>query len=402
MAGRGISIDILANVRDALQGTGDVEKALADVEATLDDLQRSGDDSTDKMSRGFRDLARDADASADKLERSYKTAYRDTARAADDAADDAVRAQRRLGEASEEVGQEIRQNLGEGIANAARGDFESLADTIGDTLGGAVSGIGGIGAAGLAAAGALGIGALVAAFQLAEENRKKLEERANDLAKAYIDAGSNVLDAMTVAARSSEILTDPERRKEAEQLRDVLGVDLATAVRALAGDQNALAIANKIVQDSETERLDLMRQSANYMSGEFTQAEKARLDQLQSQKTKVDELNGVTKEATSTFDAQQKILRDLVNNASSATKEVDELGNVLYTLPDETQVLIEAQTGKATTDVSKFKGDLDGIPETVTSRVKVLVDDSAWRNWRPNPKTGVIMATRARNLPDWD
>ncbi len=393
MAGA-ISINILSNVREAVRGVDDVADALEDAEGRMHDLTKEGDTAADRMEADFRQVSQAADRSSDQLRDKFRAAYRDVKRSSDDAADDAVRAQRRMSDQSAEVGQEIRQNLGEGIANAARGDFESLADTIGDTLGGAVSGIGGIGFAAVGAAGALGVGALIAAFQIAEEQRRKLEERANDLAQAYISAGSDVLDAMTISARSSEILTDKDLRKEAEELKRVLGTDLSTAVRALAGDQNALAAANEIVKSSEDELLRLMRESTDYMSGDFSAAEKARLDQLLDARQKVDDLNTVNGTANETFLTQQAILKGLVNEASSAVKEVDELGNAVYTLPDGAQIMIDAETGNATTDLSAFKGDVDGIPETVITTVKVRRDTSEWDNWTPRMKQGYVRANR--------
>lgn len=375
MAGRGISIDILANVRDALKGTGDVEKALGDIESTLDDMARSGDDSTDKMSRGFRDLARKADDSADTIERSFKQSYRDIRNAADDTADDVVRSQRRMGEKSAEVGQEIRQNLGEGIANAARGDFASLSDTIGDTFGGITAGIGGIGFAAAGAAAAVGIDAIVAAFQLAEQERQKLEERAADLSNAYIEAGTNVLDAVTISGRAADILTNKDTRKEAEDLAKALGTDLQTAVRALAGDTNALAVANGIVKDSEEEYQNLMqKRGSDYKS--LSAAENDRFDQLQKQADGVRNLNEVNGIANQTFATQQEVLKGLITDAEGATKQVDGLGNAVYTLPDGTQILIDAETGQASTDVSTFKGDLASIPGEVVSRVRFQADTS--------------------------
>jgi hypothetical protein len=368
MAGRGISIDILANVRDALRGAGDVERALSDIESTLDDMARSGDSSTDKMSRGFRDLSRDADTSADKIERSYKQAYRDTSRAADSAADDARRAQRRMGEQSEEVGQEIRQNLGEGIANAARGDFESLGDTIGDTLGGAVAGIGGIGTAAIAAAGAAGLGALVAAFTLANEARQALEDRANDLAQAYIEAGTNVLDTMTLVARTNEILSsqDGETKSNLQDLTKILG-DRATAARALAGDQNALAAANTLLKSTDEEYRDLLlRQAQGY--AELSRAEVDRIGELQLMRREIGELNEVTGMATRNFQDSQSALKGLIEDAGEATRQVDDLGNQLFTLPDGTQIVIDAHTQQASTNVEKFKGDVDTVPRQIVTR----------------------------------
>jgi hypothetical protein len=244
MAGRGISIDILANVRDALRGAGDVERALSDIESTLDDMARSGDSSTDKMSRGFRDLSRDADTSADKIERSYKQAYRDTSRAADSAADDARRAQRRMGEQSEEVGQEIRQNLGEGIANAARGDFESLADVIGDTLGGAVAGIGGIGTVAAAAAGAAGLGLITAGIYAQVEAAEKLRQRLSDAYRQAIDEGRDYINEAQVMAELQDLMFNEDRAGEYNRLLEdqvKLGLDIETLAGANIGRQEDLA-----------------------------------------------------------------------------------------------------------------------------------------------------------------
>lgn len=389
MAGRGITIDILANVRDALKGTGDVEEALADIESTLEDMARDGDKSVDKMSRGFRDLARDADNSADKIERSYKQAYKDAARAADSSADDARRAGSRMAEQSSEVGQEIRQNLGEGLANAARGDFESLGDLIGDTLGGVTAGIGGIGTAAAGAAGALGLGALIGAFTLANEKREELTEKANELAQAYIDAGSSVLDAMTIAARTSEIITGEERQQALDYAK-ALGVDLPTAARAMAGDLNALAVVNRIASEAQQENKDIADDQRESVSA-LTQAQRDQLVENQAAISAGRELNGIVEEANQKFEDQQAVLQGLINDADGATVKVDDLGNKLYELPDGTQIVVEAETGTASTNVDNFKGDLDEIDgKVVRSKVVFDVDDSRVRAWRPQVKAGVV------------
>lgn len=380
MAQNAVNINILSNERQAVKGAENVADAFEDVSDRLHDLTKEGDKSTDRMEQDFRDLTKAADRSSDALKDKFRAAYRDVRKASESTADDVVRDQRRMGERSQEVGQEIRQNLGEGIANAARGDFESLSDTIGDTFGGAVAGIGGIGFAAVGAAGALGVGALVAAFQQAEEQRKKLEERAADLASAYIDAGTSALDAMTIASRAQDYLTNPEQRKEAEALAKALGVDVADAARALAGDANTLAVANKIVADSDRERLDLLKQSTDYVSGEFTEAERKRLDQLIAQKQAVRDLNEVNGIATKGFEDQQRMMRDLIAEAGTATEQIDDLGNKLYTLPDGTQIVISADTGEASFNVDKFKGDVATIPATTTTTARFLVDDQALRN----------------------
>lgn len=202
MAG-GISINILSNVRDAVKGVDDVADALDDAHSALRDLTKEGDSAADRMEGDFRDISRAADKSSDQLRDKFRAAYREVKGSADNAADAAVKSQRRIGEKSAEVGQEVRQNLGEGIANAARGDFESLADSIGDTFGGAVAGIGGIATAGVAAAGALGIGALVAALSAVEENLAAARERGVELAQVMYQNEGRV----PLADRVQELIT---------------------------------------------------------------------------------------------------------------------------------------------------------------------------------------------------
>lgn len=374
-----IRIDFISNVRDLLRGTKNVEDAFDDVADSLDDVARDGDRALGRLEQSFRDVARRA---------------RDTTKDVDDVGQKGFR---NAGEATAEFKSEALQNLSE-VTSSFSGDLQSVADLAQGTFGGLAASLPGVlGAAGAGAA--VGVGLITSAIVAADEARQRLQERANDLAQAYIDAGTTALDAMTIASRTGEILTG-DRRKEAEDLAKALGVDLSTAARALAGDQNALAVANRIVADSEEEWMDLAQKSANYITGELGQAGKQRLEQLQQQRDKVRELNEVNGIATETFAAQQNVLRGLINDAASATKEVDDLGNELYTLPDGTQIMIDAETGQATTDVRNFKGDLDGVPEEITTRVKVQVDSSAWDSYVPRFKTGVV-AVNPRIGRDW-
>lgn len=372
-----------------------VIKPLENAEDAFKDLERAADGAGRDGARGI-----------DKLEDALKDAQREsekTARSMDDIGEVGGRSFRKLGDQGSEVSGELRQNLGETFSSF-RGDLEDLPQIAQDTLGGlAGSGaLGGLPGLFATAAGAAGIGLLIGAFDQVNEQQEKLRERANDLAQAYIEAGTTALDAMTIASRTGEILTDGETRKQAEDLAKAIGVDLSTAVRALAGDQNALDIANGLVSDSTEEWRGLM-EKAGTDAYNLTTAEKARLDQLSDMRESTRELNGITESASETFRAQQDVLFGLINSAEGATKEVDELGNTLYSLPDGTQVLVEAKTGQATTDVNKFKGDLDGVPEAVTSRVKVEVDDRAWREWRPGTKVGRVDArVGGRTTLSWE
>lgn len=376
MAGA-ISINVAANVRDAVRGVDNVADAVEEVSDRLRDMTKDSDQSADRLERDFKEVQRSTDKTSDDIKRKFRDAYKSVGKSSDDAADDAARAQRRMSEQSEEVGQEIRQNLGEGIANAARGDFEGLADVIGDTLGGAVAGIGGIGTAAIGAAGALGLGAIVGVINLINEEAAKSQQAAYDLANAYIDAGTTALDAVTLAARVQNVLTDPEARKEAEALKDVLGVDLPDAARILAGDTNALAAQYELLRGKQQElnaQRDANRDATAQEVLDWQDAQRA-LDAAAGALDKVADRNTV---AAETARAQSDALKGLINDAGQVTEEIDELGNVLYTLPDGKQILINADTGMATTNIDTFKGDLDGIPVTkdVDLRVRTNSGDA--------------------------
>lgn len=349
-----IKIDFLANVRDFLRGTKDVDSSLDDVADSLDDVAKDGDRSTERLERSFKELADSARDTARDADRSLGTIGEDGFR--------------RSSEAAGEFKQEALSNFSE-VTSSFDGSMSSIQDLAQGTLGGlASSGLPGIGiAAGIAAA---GVGLIGSAFQAAEDDRLKLEERANDLADAYIEAGSTVLDALTVADRTASILTNPEYRKEAEDLAQALGGDLALAVRILAGDTDALAEANTLAAAGQ-EYLDGLTPQQLNNTGKRKTAIGEEVEQLGLLIDAVDRQNGIQAAAAETAQTQSDILIGLANAAEGATVEVDELGNQLITLPDGKQVLINADTGLATTNIDTFKGDLDGIVEPRVTPIKV-------------------------------
>lgn len=182
-----------------------------------------------------------------------------------------------------------------------------------------------------------------------------------------------MLDTLTLASRAADVLTDPDRRKEAEEYARVLGVDLPTAVRAMVGDTNALAVVNKIAASAQSE-LTAAEKQHNETQNQGLLALDQDYSAKQRQIDKAKELTAVVDQANKTFQDQQAVLKGLISDAGTATEEVDALGNKLYTLPDGSKIVIEADTGNATTNLDKFKGDVDGIPETVTT--KLVVDTS--------------------------
>ena len=370
MARSPIEIAIASETKAFKQGveTG-IIKPLEDAIKKLRDLgDTDGADQLERQLRAAQDaterLGEETKKTAAQIEREYRDAYRKMKREADDAVDSSRAGMGKIGERSAEVGQEVRQNLGEGIANAARGDFESLADTIGDTLGGAVAGIGGIGTAAVGVAGALGLGAIVGAFQQIEQEQERAAENAARWAQAFMDAGGDVIGAAYQVAEVTAIATDPDRYKQAQDNARNWGVDVSTAMRAMAGDATALAIA----QDSVTQKAKEYEEATDKTS-------EAALDMWNQARARADSLKALRGEMDAGQTAARNVsdaLLQIVQSSADAAVEVDALGNKVVTLPDGAEVFIEANTGRATQDVSRFKGDVDGTIDHLNGRDVVL------------------------------
>lgn len=391
MARSPIEIALASETKAFKQGieTG-VIKPLEDAIKKLRDL---GDtDGADQLEKQLRDaqkatekLGDETKITAARIEREYRDAYRQMKRSAEEASDDSRRSMALVGERSAEVGQEVRQNLGEGIANAARGDFTALADTIGDTMGGAVAGIGGLGTAALGIAGALGLGAVTAAFQAIQQEQERAAEAAARWAEAFITAGGDVVGAAHTVAEVTSIATDPERYKQAQDNARNWGIDVSTAMRAMAGDATALTIAqdgvNQKMVDYEAQGSKTSETALNLRN------------QWEAGKNSLQQLNGDMEAGRTAARNVSDALLAVVAASSDAAVEVDELGNKVVTLPDGAEIMINAKTGQATQDVSRFKGDTDGVIDHLNGRevvVKVRRDSSDWDNWYPGVKVGKV------------
>lgn len=384
MAGsKRFEIDMLLNSAGVERGAKDASKAISQLADEIEDAGAGGARDVDKLEDALKDTARQAKRTEDAV------------------GDVGERGFRKLGDKGAEVSGELRQNLGETFSSF-RGDLEDLPQIAQDTLGGlAGSGaLGGIPGLAATAAGAAGLGLIMGALEVIGEQSEELKKRASEMATAFIDAGTNILDATQIAAATADVITDDDKRKKVQEYADALGVDFATAARAYVGDTNAMAAVDAIAQRTREKLVaisDSMRGSTKQLTSEQWSQIDAGSKLLDAQR----ELTGVVSDANAKFNDQQAVLQGLINDAQGATKEVDELGNAVYTLPDGTQILVEAKTGQATTDISKFKGDVDGIPEVVTSTVRFDVDDSAVRRWTAPTKFGAVQY-RAGNQLSWE
>jgi len=353
-----IKIDFLANVRDFIRGTKNVEESLDDVADSLDDVARDGDRATEKLEDSFRDLSRRA---------------RDTTRDVDDLGDKGKTSFRKLGDTGEEVSGELKQNLGETFSSF-RGDLEDLPQIAQDVLGGLAGSFGGLATSIGLAAGAAGIGLLIAAFQTLAEQEEARKERVGEWAGRYIEAAGQIKGALASLAAVEDIYTDQEKYDKAAQAAKDWGVDVSVAVNAMAGDATALEIAQQSLAD-RTDKLNKALETTVVNADGTTQGFADIQAEVSRGADTMSALTGEMEEGQARAESYAESLGQLAVSTGVATGKVDDLGNKIYALPDGTEVVVDAVTGKAYQNLDAVENKAKQVDGT-----KATLRVEAWDN----------------------
>lgn len=377
---KGIDLSIAADTRSAMSAIQrGIIDPLEDVTELLEKTGREGKEAGDDLEKGMRDAQRRTDDAKDeirKLRDELNKAGRAGKKAGDDIDDgmrDGADNMRLVKEGAQEVTQEVGQNLGEAVSSI-RGDLSDLGQVGQDTLGGLAATLAGTGPAGIAgaaalAAGAVGLGLVTAELEAQKEAADAFKARISDAYRSAVEDGKVFIDEQAKISAALDILFDPERGEElkrAQQDAATLGLDLSTILAAQTGDMESLAEVQSAIAATQEKAL----QNSNL-------AERWDED-LRSLYGRWEDIGKVTTENADKAKIAQQItsdyLLDAIAKAGTAQEEVDEFGNKLLTLPDGTEVVIDAETGRAHQDIDRFKGDLDGIPQTV--KTKAIVEAS--------------------------
>ncbi|MCR2785438.1 MULTISPECIES: hypothetical protein [unclassified Microbacterium] len=396
-----LQIDIAANTRAAQAQVKDLSAAFDEVADSLDDLAsdaaRSGskvEDAAEEMGDSFKDVAKDADAAADKMEDSFRDMVRDAKRAGDDVGDGLDQGFKKAGDGVQEFKSEANSTAREAAASFS-GSAEDIGDAFQEVTANAFAGFGPAGAAaGLVAA--AGIGVVTAELQKQQEEADKLKERLSSAYQEAAEEGRDYLSVSQLISEANDLMFNPERADEYKKVRaeaKLLAVDESTVIRANAGDLDA----QKEVMGRINALQDDINEKGINGSGELrTQHEllKQSEERWQNITTATEEQSAKTKVAAQ---VTHDFLMDAVRDAGVFEEEVDAVGNKLLTLSDGTEVVISAETGEAHQRVDEFKGDLDGVAQKTTyAKVKVEVDDRAWKNWKPGDKIGNVRTAVGR------
>jgi hypothetical protein len=342
---KGISINFLADVRDFLKGTKNVEDELDDVADSLDDVARDGEKATEKLEDGFKELAKASKKAGDDIEKGLGEGTKKGAK---------------QGETATEVyKKEAIANISE-VTSSFTGSWESAADAVQGTLGGVVADLGPAGAA-IGAAGALGVGVLTAALVKMEEDAKKAQERIADLAIQMIDAGSRgeiplevINDNLKLIISSSEEAT--------KKFRDI---QLQSKLNATDANRMAVAYAgNEKAIESQLEVLE-----------ELIEAEKEQTDTTQTVLS-----NEIKRKALIEQQNELKKVQTEIEKAREIEQTWLNSGGAEFIAKEEAIAQIDAAYDEAVYGIDGFLNaetgiyDLEAFAQSIRDREKLLLD----------------------------
>lgn len=357
--------------RKAGKSDDDIKDALRQMGLSAKQAERAVEGIGDE----FRETGRDGDAAASKLEDSLRDVQRQAERTADDVGDVGGKGFGKMSDSAKEVTQELGQNFGEAVSSI-RDNLGDLGQVGQDTLGGLAATLAGGGPAGLLGAaalgaGAVGLGLVTAELQKQQQEADRMRERISAAYQGAAEDGRRFIDTQTIIADGMDLIFNPERAEEYKRvLEDAtqLGLDRSTVIAANTGDLDA----QRVVQ----EQINRLLGDSNSYEATGTTNKKTLKSDVADIRDRWKEVVQTTEEyadkTVSATDYTSEMLMKLIDSAGTAQEEVDELGNRLLTLPDGQQVVIDAETGQATQNLEKFKGDADGVIASVNGKEVVL------------------------------
>ena len=343
---KGIRINFLADVRDFLRGTKDLEKELDDVADSLDEMAKDGDKATEKLERSFKDLARE------------------TRKAGDDVGDGMGRGFKRmeaLGEdAATEIKDEFKSNLSE-VTSSFDGSVESMGDLVQGTLGGLVPALGPLGLA-VGAAGAAGVGLVIKSFQDAEARAEEFRAKVSELTQALIEAGDDgSLSAQFISDKLKELATVADEGatslKDIKDIADDTGTSFDKLARMYAGNVDGI---------------DELIESQSELNDEYDRG-MSRADALRG---KVDDENSSRERLVQQLTDQKKAIED----AAEAERLYLEAGGAEYEakagLISQVNAAYDAAVNSVDDFINKETGlfDITAYAASIEERKRLLVE----------------------------
>ncbi|WP_144719239.1 hypothetical protein [Agrococcus jejuensis] len=402
-----MEVDLALNARRFQAGTKDAERALEDlqdvVERFTDEASDAGEEAADYFSI-FSDMPGDAKREVDRLndavgdaEREFEDAARaakDFGRDAEDAGDDARKGLDRAGEGLDDFKSEAASSGREAAASFS-GEFDDVSDLVQEIAANAFGGFGPAGAvAGLAAA--AGIGLAVAGFEAVEERQERINELAAEWATSYAESGQRVLTTTQEIAALQQVYT--ESYQDLQDNAAEWGVSQETAALAMIGNEAAL-LASRESLNARMEETNAVAAANTSAYGDVSLAQQGANQEVingNAALTELEESYALAQEQASAYNQQ---LVNLATTTAGATSEVNAFGDSVYTLPDGAQIIIDAETGQASTDIENVAyqtNQLDGSTATVTAQAIVGQAETILSNLVRNRSATILAHVRTQ------
>ncbi len=367
----GYSVGINSETKAFKQGIeSGVIEPLEDAQKELEQLGRSK--GPEQLERGLKDaqdaterLADETKDAARTIEQEFRDTYRKVKQSSDDGMDGAKEG---LDDFKDEANSTARE-----AAASFDGSAESIADMFQEVAANAFAGFGPAGAvAGLAAA--AGIGLAMAGIEDVQEAQEKAAELATEWADRFVESGQRVATSAQQTAAVVDIATDSEKYKEATQNAELWGTTVSDAMLAMAGNVGSIQVVEDALnrkreateKDAEAAQKAAEENGSALLALTPQEVELAKAEEAWKRHT-----DAMATGAQQANDASTSLLT-LIDREKDLGVAVDELGNKVVALPDGTEIFIDAKTGQATADVSRFKGDTDGVIDHLNGRAIVL------------------------------
>ena len=332
-------LSLVSDVKGWLRGTADVEQSLDDLADGLDDLARDTKQNADKAATALEHEFSDA---FDKV----KTESKQASKKMGDGFNDGTR---EAGEGLNEFKDEANSTAREAAASFS-GSFDDVADGIQEVLANALAGFGPIGAAaGLVAA--AGIGLVVSGLQDSADKAAEAKDRVLDLADAIADAGgdpSAVRWAEQLRDTMKQIIDTKEwyefwQNSPVDKLSDwstkarQFGLSMSDVMKAQAGDAQALARVNELLNRTVDEQNEKFRLSTD-INGDQDQSYRQAAEAAARFR---DEVGGGAKEVADAVKWQQEYAAATRDLADAQADAAEASGQFSDTLTDNLSVADE-------------------------------------------------------------
>ncbi|MFD4990772.1 hypothetical protein ACFWH7_19595 [Cellulosimicrobium cellulans] len=317
-----------------------VEREFDGVEDAVEEAGREGESAAERVARAWDEAVREVRRRADDGAKDVKDSFQRNSLSADDVFDASFRAEMRA--SANETGSEILGQISSALADGSI-DASTLATSLSEGLVEIGAEVGGPAGAAMVA------GGLIASALWGQVTAAKEAVQADVTAMfdSILEQGAAAAEQGQVLANIRELTENQDKLNYSTKLAADLEVELATVIRARAGDVEAMNEIDQVQHDKQMQLLDA------YNAGTIAADDYRRASE---------DISEATKDVTADFELERKG----IDAAKTATDAFRDATNAAAATQVDNAAKLAASTGKAQT----FTTTIDGA----TRSLKVMPD----------------------------